>query len=234
MTNEETNNEIIALKELLHQKRDELAAIISESEIELQKKIREFDITLYKVKNDFYKKKTELREVIRESKNELDELNSFIKKSRQLLTKSDVRSPLNIAIQQSREKIQEEFVNKSVDLAKILETENYRVGSYNLNSNSRMLVKGSSSVKLTKKEMYLLATLAANINLLIPRKYLLDTIWYDNSYFAGRSMDVFLCKLRVHLQEDERINIVNVHGIGYKLLVNELNLLLSVEHSFLS
>ena len=219
MTNEETSTEITALKSVLIQKREELAALISESEIEMQKRIREFDIILYKVKNDFFKKKAELREVIRESKKELDELNSLIKKSRELLPKSDVSTPLNIPTQLSREKVQEEFVNKSIDLAKILETENYRIGSYNLNTKSRMLVKGTSSVKLTYKEMYLLATLAANRNMLIPRRYLLETIWNDNSYFVGRSMDVYLCKLRTHLQEDDRINLVNVHALGYKFLI---------------
>ena len=221
MTNEETSNEIIALKNALLQKKEEMAAIISESEIEMQKKIREFDITLYKVKNDFYKKKAELREVIKESKKELDELNLLIKKSKELMPKSNVNTPLNIPTQLSREKLQEEFVNKSVDLVKILETENYRIGSYNLNTRSRMLVKGASSVKLTYKEMYLLATLAANRNMLIPRKYLLDTVWNDYSYLAGRSMDVYLCKLRTHLQEDDRINLVNVHALGYKFLIHE-------------
>ena len=219
MTNEETSNEIIALKSVLIQKREELAAIISESEIEMQKRIREFDITLYKVKNDFYKKKAELREVIRESKKELDELNLLIKKSRELLPKSDISTPLNIPTQLSREKVQKDYVNKSVDLAKILETENYRIGSYNLNTQTRRLIRGASSVKLTNKEMFLLATLAANINILIPRRYLLETVWSDYNYFVGRSMDVFLCKLRTHLQEDDRINIVNVHGIGYKFMI---------------
>ena len=221
MTNEEMSNEIIALKELLHQRREELAAIISESENGLRQMTREFDNRLYKIKNDFSQKKAELNEIIKKSKKDLFELNVMVKNARKLLPKENVSIPTVVSRQLSREKYQEEFVNKSVDLAKILETENYRIGSYNLNTKSRMLVRATSSVKLTNKEMYLLATLAANINQLVPRKYLLDTIWNDNSYFAGRSMDVFLCKLRVHLQEDDRVNLVNVHGLGYKFLINE-------------
>jgi len=53
---------------------------------------------------------------------------------------------------------------------------------------------------------------------MLERKFLLEAIWDENNYFNGRSMDVYLCKLRKLLAEDDRLNIVNIHGKGYKLI----------------
>ena len=65
----------------------------------------------------------------------------------------------------------------------------------------------------------LLRLLCLNINSLLPREVALETIWGENDYFIGRSMDVFITKLRKYLKSDPNVKITNVHGIGFKLEV---------------
>ena len=72
--------------------------------------------------------------------------------------------------------------------------------------------------KLTTREAQLLKLLCINSNEVLDRNFALKTIWNDDNYFNGRSMDVYITKLRKFLKEDPRIEIVNVHGKGFKLL----------------
>jgi DNA-binding response OmpR family regulator len=73
---------------------------------------------------------------------------------------------------------------------------------------------------LTSKECELLRLLCINQNKLVTREKALLMIWGDNNYFNGRSMDVFITKLRKHLKSDPSVEIVNVHGSGYKLMIH--------------
>ncbi|MEA3317022.1 MAG: helix-turn-helix domain-containing protein, partial [Bacteroidota bacterium] len=68
-------------------------------------------------------------------------------------------------------------------------------------------------------ESELLKLLANNINNILERNYALKSIWQEDSYFNARSMDVYITKLRKYLKEDDRIQILNIHGKGYKLIV---------------
>ncbi|HMZ95345.1 MAG TPA: winged helix-turn-helix domain-containing protein, partial [Chitinophagales bacterium] len=72
---------------------------------------------------------------------------------------------------------------------------------------------------LTKKEAALLEQLILNVNLPVKRETLLNKIWKDNSYFAGRSMDVYITKLRKYLSDDPNVEIQNMHGVGFKLVI---------------
>ncbi|MBC8320080.1 MAG: response regulator transcription factor [Bacteroidetes bacterium] len=74
---------------------------------------------------------------------------------------------------------------------------------------------------LTRKESGLLKLLYANKNNLLPREVAMEAIWGENDYFIGRSMDVFIAKLRKYLKPDPNVKITNVHGIGFKLEVTE-------------
>ena len=65
----------------------------------------------------------------------------------------------------------------------------------------------------------LLALLCAHTNEILQREFALKTIWVDDNYFNARSMDVYITKLRKHLKEDEGVEIINIHGKGYKLIV---------------
>ena len=80
------------------------------------------------------------------------------------------------------------------------------------------MYEGEEETKLTTKENELLYLLCKNKNGLLERNYALNAIWGDDNYFNGRSMDVYIAKLRKHLKPDESIEIINVHGKGFKLL----------------
>ena len=108
--------------------------------------------------------------------------------------------------------------NENKVLDKLLKAPSYTVGAYSIDVQKRMLTIKGESKKLTNKELHLLVMLSANTNVLLERKYLLESIWEENNYFNGRSMDVYLCKLRKLLAGDQRLNIVNIHGKGYKLI----------------
>jgi len=85
-----------------------------------------------------------------------------------------------------------------------------------------MLLKIEKSVKtLTRKENALLQLLCENKNKLLTREIALKTVWGDDDYFIGRSMDVFIAKLRKYLKQDPYISITNVHGMGFKLEISE-------------
>ena len=76
---------------------------------------------------------------------------------------------------------------------------------------------GNNTKKLTKKEGDLLKLLCLNKNNISKREIILTEIWGDDNYFNGRSLDVFITKLRKYLKEEESISIDNVHGIGFCL-----------------
>ena len=72
------------------------------------------------------------------------------------------------------------------------------------------------------KESELLGLLCAHANEILQRDFALKTIWIDDNYFNARSMDVYITKLRKHLKEDDSIEIINIHGKGYKLITPEV------------
>ena len=93
------------------------------------------------------------------------------------------------------------------------------VGNFLFEPQTRMLHLPSGAVKLTTKENQLLSLLAKNKNEIIDRQATLRAIWGDDNYFNGRSMDVYIAKLRKLLKEDPSIEIMNVHGKGFQLIV---------------
>lgn len=94
----------------------------------------------------------------------------------------------------------------------------YDIGKYKFDANKQILTIDGRSRKLTTKEAELLKLLCNNKNQMLDRNYALRTIWEDDSYFNARSMDVYITKLRKYLKEDSSIQILNVHGKGYKLI----------------
>tara|TARA_Y100000385_G_scaffold117952_1_gene122786 strand:+ start:4382 stop:5083 length:702 start_codon:yes stop_codon:yes gene_type:complete len=95
----------------------------------------------------------------------------------------------------------------------------YVIGKYIYVDNDRALKIGENSTKLTTKEAELLKLLAHNVNKIVDRDVALKSIWGNDNYFTGRSMDVYITKLRKYLKADDRIEIVNIHGQGFKLIV---------------
>lgn len=92
---------------------------------------------------------------------------------------------------------------------------------YILDTQNLILDTGISKKQLTQKEMDILALFANNQNTLLKREFILNSVWKDDGYFIGRSLDVFISKLRKYFKEDASINIVNIHGSGYKFQVDE-------------
>lgn len=94
----------------------------------------------------------------------------------------------------------------------------FDIGKYTYDYNRQTLSKDGEESKLTTKENELLYLLCKHRNGVLERKFALKAIWGDDNYFNGRSMDVYIAKLRKHLRDDESIEIMNVHGKGFKLL----------------
>ncbi|MCP4551533.1 MAG: response regulator transcription factor [Bacteroidetes bacterium] len=97
----------------------------------------------------------------------------------------------------------------------------FQIGIFSFDSNNMILASPGSEQKLTRKEAGLLKLLCIHKNQLLAREYALKTVWGENDYFIGRSMDVFIAKLRKHLKSDPNISITNVHGTGFKLEIKE-------------
>jgi len=97
---------------------------------------------------------------------------------------------------------------------------NFEVGDYVFDYTTQLIHYKGQIQKLSTKEAELLKLLCLKKNAVLTREEALLSIWHDDNYFNGRSMDVFLSKLRKYLREDPKVEILNVHGKGYKLLVN--------------
>lgn len=95
----------------------------------------------------------------------------------------------------------------------------FKIGKYEFDYTAQVIKKGNTQQKVSTKEAELLRLLCLKKNEVLTREEALLSIWHDDNYFNGRSMDVFLSKLRKYLKDDPKVEIINVHGRGYKLLV---------------
>lgn len=96
----------------------------------------------------------------------------------------------------------------------------FQIGKFHLNSKLRFLTfETDEPVKLSPKENELLKMLALYENDLMPREVALTKIWRDDNYFTSRSMDVYIAKLRKYLKPDENVEILNIHGEGFRLVI---------------
>jgi two-component system OmpR family response regulator len=97
----------------------------------------------------------------------------------------------------------------------------FKIGRFDLNSKLRFLkFDGGEPTKLSPKENELLRLLALHENDLMPRELALTKIWRDDNYFTSRSMDVYIAKLRKYLKPDPNVEILNIHGEGFRLVIN--------------
>ena len=114
-----------------------------------------------------------------------------------------------------------EAILRRVKGKKTRENTIYHIGRFTFDTQKQLLSIGDKQTKLTTKENELLALLCAHANEILQRDYALKTIWIDDNYFNARSMDVYITKLRKHLKDDDQIEIINIHGRGYKLITPE-------------
>ncbi len=96
----------------------------------------------------------------------------------------------------------------------------YEIGKFVFDYNHQQLIINGIEQKLTSKEAELLKLLCDHINQVVDRSFALNRIWQNDSYFNARSMDVYIAKLRKYLKEDDSVELINVHGIGFKLVTN--------------
>ena len=116
-----------------------------------------------------------------------------------------------------------EAILRRVRGKKTKESTLYHIGKFVFDTQKQLLTIGDQQTKLTTKENELLALLCSHANEILQRDFALKTIWIDDNYFNARSMDVYITKLRKHLKDDDQIEIINIHGKGYKLIVPNLD-----------
>ena len=112
-----------------------------------------------------------------------------------------------------------EAISRRSSVKNHTEDSKIKIGAIVFDAQSRMLYLPTGVVKLTTKENQLLSLLTKNTNEVIDRQATLRAIWGDDNYFNGRSMDVYIAKLRKLLKEDSTIEIMNIHGKGFQLIV---------------
>ena len=98
--------------------------------------------------------------------------------------------------------------------------ERFEVGDFTFDHRNLMLSHPEEERKLTRKEADVLRLLCMHQDQVLTREILLNMVWGDDTYFLGRSLDVFISRLRKYLKSDPRVQIVNVHGVGFKLQVD--------------
>ncbi|MDR2496074.1 MAG: response regulator transcription factor [Tannerellaceae bacterium] len=111
-----------------------------------------------------------------------------------------------------------EAILRRVKGKKIKDAPFYKIGNFVFDTQKQNLSINDKTTKLTTKESELLNLLCAHANEILERNYALKTIWVDDNYFNARSMDVYITKLRKLLKDDPSIEIINIHGKGYKLI----------------
>lgn len=97
----------------------------------------------------------------------------------------------------------------------------YTLGKYTFDYSNLTLSEGTQVSNLTEREAELLKYFVENANRVIKRSDILLSVWGEDDYFLGRSLDVFVSRLRKYLKADERINIENVHGVGFRFILPE-------------
>ena len=112
------------------------------------------------------------------------------------------------------------IIKRNEEDNKITDNLEYELGNYHFNPKLRELTHGELIQVLSPKENELLKMLSEHKNDLLTREKALKKIWGSDTYFNGRSMDVYIAKLRKFLKEDPQIEIVNIHGNGFRLVVH--------------
>ena len=102
------------------------------------------------------------------------------------------------------------------------ERDRFEVGDYTFDHRNLVLSHPTEERKLTKKEADVLRLLCLHADQVLPSELVLNMVWGDDTYFLGRSLDVFISRLRKYLKSDPKVQIVNVHGVGFKMVVDRV------------
>jgi DNA-binding response OmpR family regulator len=140
-----------------------------------------------------------------------DKIKGFKLGADDYITKPFSTDELLLRIEAILRRTQHQLLNNSVT------TELYKIGKYTFNYTNQFIEFNGVERGLTKKEAEVLRLLCVNKNQVVRRDFALKLIWGENDYFMGRSMDVYITKLRKILKEDPAVNILNIHRTGFKL-----------------
>ena len=99
----------------------------------------------------------------------------------------------------------------------------FRLGRFELDHQNLSLLYNGENMQLTQKEADLLKLFAENPNQILKRSDILKQIWGDDDYFLGRSLDVFISRLRKYLRDDKTLKVENIHGVGFRLKAEGMN-----------
>jgi two-component system, OmpR family, response regulator len=113
----------------------------------------------------------------------------------------------------------EAILKRTSNVFKAPAPDQFEIGNYVFNARKQSLQIGDKVIRLTTKESELLKLLCSHQNKILDRNFALKTIWLDDNYFNARSMDVYITKLRKYLKDDDSVEIINVHGKGFKLVI---------------
>lgn len=141
-----------------------------------------------------------------------DRINGFKKGADDYMTKPFSMDELMLRIKAILRRVNPEIMSSEP------ETQAYKIGKLNFDFTHQTLEGKGMNQKLTTKESALLNMLCENKNDVLERSYALNKVWGDDNYFNSRSMDVYIAKLRKYLSADPEIELVNVHGKGFKLM----------------
>jgi DNA-binding response OmpR family regulator len=100
-------------------------------------------------------------------------------------------------------------------------TQEYRLGAYLFDYSNLTIAYQNETSNLTERGADLLKYLAENANRVIKRSEILLSVWGEDDYFLGRSLDVFVSRLRKYLKADEQVSIDNIHGVGFRFVIPE-------------
>ena len=114
-----------------------------------------------------------------------------------------------------------QLIDLDENLKALMSVPSYKIGAYTFDVGNRLLFYNDESVKLTKKEAYLLVFFVNNTGKSLYRNEILTTIWRKDTYPNSRSMDVYICKMRKLLSRDPNILIVNIHGRGFRIVIDK-------------
>jgi DNA-binding response OmpR family regulator len=108
--------------------------------------------------------------------------------------------------------------NRLLQKAKVKKEENFSIGNILFNPYKNTIHQGTATWQLTSRESDILRLLCQQEQDVLPRRSLLKTVWGDDSFFNARSLDVYITKLRKRLEADPNVQIINIRGVGYKLV----------------
>lgn len=181
---------------------------------------REYDIAIldvmlpqisgFEIAEEIVENKPELPFLFVTARNMIDDKIKGLKLGEDYLTKPFEFEELKIRL--------EKILNRTSSKNQITQRQ-FQIGKYEFDTVNQLLIIDGNEKKLTKREADVLEQLCLNLNEVMNREDALRKIWGNDDYFNGRSMDVFISRIRKYLSDDPNIQIINVHGVGFKLAV---------------